>query len=674
MELNKLGRTILTDRYARRKLTHKPHVGGTVLFRDETGNKQVATVLDVDSTTKSATVQLLDEDTTYNILWTYLDILEESTPEEVFARVSTVIASVENAEDRERFAKLFFDEMDAGRFIPGGRILAGAGVDGLTLYNCYVIPSPKDSRGGIFDTLATMSEIMARGGGVGINISTLRPRNSHVAGVSGRSSGAVSWGALYSTVTGLIEQGGSRRGALMLVMHDWHPDLFEFIQSKKKAGYITNANISVLLSDKFMRAVENNDMWTFRFPDTSFDKYNEVWDGDLDKWIASGYPFIEYSTVRAVDVWNIIIESAWASAEPGVIFIDNVNNESDAWYMYNMACTNPCAEKPLPPWGVCDLGSVNLSKFVDDGDVNWDGLRKTIECGVRFLDNVIDVTPYIFPENEERQKGERRIGLNTMGLAEMMIRLGITYGSPKSLEFIDTLYTFIRDVAFETSVRLASEKGAFPLYDDRFLMGGYATRLPDYLRKMILDHGIRNVNLLTQAPTGTIGTMMNTSTGIEPYFMFEYYRQTRLGTHLEVVPVAQEWMRAHPGEPLPEWFVTAMDLEPVEHIAVQARIQGYIDSAISKTANMPNEYTVRDTADLYRAAYKLGCKSVTVYRDGSRSEQVLRATVKAEEAKHDLQSAENAVMDHICPDCSAEMVVQDGCSTCPECGYSKCAI
>jgi ribonucleoside-diphosphate reductase alpha chain len=518
--------------------------------------------------------------------------------------------------------------LDDWKFVPAGRILAAAGTDQeLTFYNCYVVPSPKDSRGGIIETLRQMTEIMSRGGGVGINVSSLRPRHAYVKGVNGRSSGAVSWGALYSFVTGLIEQGGSRRGALMLILNDTHPDVFDFINSKRKAGQITNANISVGVSDKLMEAIDKDADWDLKFADTSDPDYDSVWDGDLEGWIASGHKAITYRTVKARDLWNAIIESAWASAEPGVFFRERYNKMSNSWYHAPIISTNPCGEQGLPAFGVCNLGAINLAKFYDEKthDVAWDDLDRTARYSTRFLDNVIDSTPYFFEENEKQQLGERRVGLNNMGLAELMIKLGVRYGSDESVAFIDKLYSFLARAIYETSIELAEEKGAFPKFEaEKFLQSGYMQSMPDDIREKVRKHGIRNVTLTTQAPTGTTGTMVNTSTGIEPFFSWVYYRKSRLGLHEEQVPLVKEWRDQHPNEAdLPDYFVTAMDLSPEEHVKVQAAIQRWVDSSISKTCNVPNNYTVEQVSDLYKYMYELGCKGGTIYRDGSRDEQVL---------------------------------------------------
>lgn len=570
----------------------------------------------------------------------------EKTPEEMWDRLAGAMASVEKTPElQEEWTGKFRSILDDWKLVPGGRIAAGAGAsEELTLFNCYVIPSPKDSRGGIMETLSEMTEIMARGGGVGINLSLLRPRRAIVRGVNGSSSGSVSWGGLFSYTTGLIEQGGSRRGALMLMINDWHPDVLDFITVKQTMGQVTNANLSVCVSNSFMKAVKEDLDWELVFPDTTDPDYDTLWDGDLDKWKADNRRVIPYRTVRARDIWHTIIESAWKSAEPGVVFMEYYNQMSNSHYFNRIICTNPCGEQGLPGWGVCNLSAVNLSKFYDaeNHDVDWADLATTTRYSVRFLDNVIDKTPYHFPENEANQKLERRVGLGTMGLAELMIKLNIRYGSPESLEFLDKLYGFMAREAYLASAEIAGEKGSFQAFDtDKYLQSGFMRNITEVYPEVgesIRKHGMRNVTVITQAPTGSTGTMVGTSTGIEPYFAFKYFRQSRLGYDEQFVPIAQEWLEAHPGEELPEYFVTSMDLSAKDHIRAQAAIQRWVDSSISKTANCPSDFTVEETAELYEMAFDLGCKGVTIYRDGSRDVQVLE-TKKKEDKKDEPATA-----------------------------------
>ncbi|MBT9258786.1 MAG: adenosylcobalamin-dependent ribonucleoside-diphosphate reductase [Clostridiales bacterium] len=557
---------------------------------------------------------------------------------EVARRVARGLASVEPDDERKAlWEEAFYEELSGLRVVPGGRIWAGAGTGiPVTLYNCFVIPSPEDSRQGIVKTLGQMIEIMSRGGGVGITVSSLRPYRAVVRGVNGRSSGAASWMELYSLATGLVEQGGSRRGALMLQLDIRHPDWKRFVDAKKTPGKVENANISFRITDEFMEAVKEDREWTFWFPDTSHPDYDKIWRGDFDDWERRGLPKVIYETRPAREVWNEIVKAAWESAEPGVVFSTRHEKESNSWYFNPLISTNPCAEEPLPAWGVCTLGHVNLSRFYDKerDDVDWEGLKKAVRVGVRLLDNVIDHTAYFFEENRENQMKERRIGLGTLGLGELLIRLKLRYGSPEAVDFVDKLYRFIAVEAYRASIDLAKEKGPFPAFDaELFLQSGFMQRMPEEIREAIRQHGIRNVTVLTQAPTGTVGTMLDTSTGIEPFYSLKFVRRSRLGEAVQYVRVAEEWMEEHPGEELPPYFVGAMDLTPEEHIRMQAAIQRWTDSSISKTANVPADYTVEDTEKLYRLAYELGCKGVTIYRDKSRHEQVLHVAEPDDKAK-----------------------------------------
>ncbi len=649
--LSELGQKIFLDRYAMKDMSKRTLTVGDMVIvcvDDKTGQREIGFVRSIDERAAGGagrvTVALRDG-AVIDRLSEHVSKPIETEPEQMMERVARGIAAIEG-EQAEEWYHNFRWLLNGWKFVPAGRILTAAGTDQqLTFYNCYVVPSPKDSRRGIVDTLSQMMEIMSRGGGVGINVSSLRPRHSYVKGVNGRSSGSVSWGALYSFVTGLIEQGGSRRGALMLILNCWHPDVLEFINSKREMGKITNANISVGITDTFMDAVHADADWDLVFPDVSDPDYGHLWNGNLDKWIAAGKQTVVHKTVKAREIWDSIIESAWASAEPGVYFIERSNKMSNSWY-YDagyLGCTNPCGEQPLPGFGVCNLGAINLSKFVRDGDVAWDDLGKAVRYSVRFLDNVIDATPYFFDENFDQQTAERRVGLNTMGLAEMMIRLGIRYGSDESVEFIDRLYRFISSEAYYASTDIAAEKGSFPMFDEeKFLESGYMRQMPEDVRRAVREKGVRNVTLLTQAPNGTIGTMAGTSTGIEPFYFWSYFRTSRLGQHEERVKVLEEWQKAHKDEPLPPYFVTAMDLAPEEHVKVQAAIQRWVDSSISKTCNLPNSYSVDQTREIYELLYSLGCKGGTIYRDGSRDVQVLNLKAEGKKAGTSSDSPQKA--------------------------------
>lgn len=900
----------------------------------------------------------------------------ESSPEEMWRRVANAVAGVELTEKaKKEWSEKFYETLQDFKFVPAGRILSGAGSGAsVTFYNCFVIPSPEDSRGGIMDSVKTMTEIMSRGGGVGVNISSLRPRNSYVKGVNGVASGSVSFGGLYSFATGLITQGGSRRGALMLILNVDHPDIEEFITAKQESGVLTNANLSVGVSDKFMEAVEKNEDWDL------------VWDGKVLK------------TIKASTLWDMICESAWKSGEPGIVFMDRYNKQSNSWYFDEIISTNPCVtgdtlvytrnglkkiedlckeksaeividkrlsakkfskiesafetgikdvyrmetkegyeikltadhkvctnrgfipasklnkgdeilvlsnkggfgkkgtmelgrlmgwfvgdghfntykktvnlsffgeekkelsplfvwatnsvldsgiysnkyryfknlkaiqiknrdedrissvrlwhlfrtygispenkltvpnivyegseetqkgflqalftadghvsgttekglsvrltsinysflqkvqqlllnfgifsvvyknrrkagfrklpdssknpkdyyckaqhdlivskdcigifaeeigflvqkkqdklnqaiqsfsrgpyrtkfcatfsklvklgkkkvydlseptthsfiangfvvhncgEQGLPAWGVCNLGSINLLKFIKNGEVDYKNLGETVRIAVRFLDNVIDVTDYYFPENKEVQTKSRRVGIGTMGLADMLIKLKIKYGSDEAIKFCEKLYEFIRDEAYCASIELAREKGSFPLFDaEKYLKGHFINRLPASLQDKIKKDGIRNTTILTQAPTGTTSILAGTSSGVEPVYDFVFTRKDRLGEHEVYHPIYKEYIDEEDEDDLPEYFVTAKELTPTEHIKMQAVIQKFVDQSISKTVNAPKTHTLKDVKDLYKEAYELGCKGVTYFREGSRDDAVLTSKQK----------------------------------------------
>lgn len=548
----------------------------------------------------------------------------EKYPEEMWKRVAAGLAQVEKTPAlQEEWSKKFYSALKGFKYVPGGRVLSGAGTPyEVTFYNCFVIPSPHDSRNGIIDNLKLMVDIMSRSGGVGINLSSLRPRGARVKKVNGTSSGPVNWAELYSTAThDVIQQGGSRRGALMLMINDWHPDVEEFITVKKDLTRINGANLSVCVSDAFMEAVKADKDWDLYFPDITDPDYDKLWDGDIDKWKAAGKKVVVYNTVKAAEVWNKICEAAWASAEPGLHFIERSNKRSNTWYFEKLIATNPCGEQPLGAWAVCNLGAMNLSAFVkENGEFDFEDLEEKVHTAIRMMDNVVDVTGYYFPENKEQQMGIRRTGLGTMGLGDALIKMKLKYGSDEAQPVIEKIYKTIRDAAYEESAYLAKEKGSFLNFDkDKYLQGWFIKKLPQRVRELIAKNGIRNAVLLTQAPTGTTSLVSGVSSGIEPVYDFAMVRRDRTGEHVIYHPLYEEWKNANPdSEKAPEWFVSANDLTPEEHVAVQALVQDYTDSSISKTVNAPNEHTVEEVKRLYMQAYDQGCKGVTYMRDGSR--------------------------------------------------------
>ncbi|QQG44364.1 MAG: adenosylcobalamin-dependent ribonucleoside-diphosphate reductase [Candidatus Roizmanbacteria bacterium] len=571
----------------------------------------------------------------------------EKSPEETWHRVAKAVAKLEKKEVQKKWEKDFYKAMQDFKYIPGGRILAGAGTGySVTYYNCFVIPSPKDARGGILDTLKQMVEVMAHGGGVGINISSLRPRGARVKKVNGFSSGPLNWAELFSLATkDIIQQGGTRRGALMLMLWDWHPDIEEFITVKQDLSRINGANLSLCISDKFMEAVEKDADWPLVFPDIDDPEYDMKWEGDLEVWKSLGKKVIVQKVVKARKIWDLIAEGAWKSAEPGVVFMERYNKMYNNYYWNRINCVNPCGEEGLAPWGVCNLGSINLSALVKGNSVDKKGkfdfatLKKIIRAAVRLQDNVIDMDPYIFEGMRETQlEGERRIGLGTMGLGDTLIKLHLRYGSDESLKFIEKVYKLIRDEAYKASSEISKEKGPFKKFDkELYLKGKFVSQLPSDAKTDIGKYGIRNSLLLTQAPTGSTSLMASTTSGIEPVFEFEFIRRDRLGEHVLRHHLYDQWYKKHEEEikqgkvKKPDWFVSANELSPEDHVKVQAVIQKYVDASISKTVNAPKNHTVEDVKKLYNLAYKLGLKGIAYMREGSRPGVLERKEEKKEE-------------------------------------------
>lgn len=566
----------------------------------------------------------------------------EETPEEMWRRVAKTISKVEKRSDRKKWEKIFYQAMENFTFVPGGRILSGAGTGyQVTYYNCFVIPSPHDSRGGILKTLTQMVEIMSRGGGVGINLSSLRPRGARVKQVNGFSSGPCNWAELFSVATkDIIQQGGSRRGALMLMLWDWHPDVEEFISVKEDLTRINGANLSVCVSDTFMQAVKDDADWNLLFPDKDDPEYDAKWDGYLPNWQKLGKKVVVHKTMKARELWDKIAQSAWRSAEPGVVFMERYNRRFNNYYWEYINCVNPCGEEGLPNWGVCNLCSINLSALVgDDGQMDYRRLAEIAKIGVRFQDDVVDADYYVFDEIKKVQvAGERRIGLGTMGLGDALIKMKLRYGSAESLPIIDRIYQTIRDAAYEASIDLAAEKGAFPkIQINKHLEGYFIKQLPESIRRKMKKYGIRNSLLLQQAPTGSTSLMAGVSSGIEPVYEFEFIRRDRLGEHVLRHPLYDAWWQSftseHGREPeraeRPYYFVSANDLTPEEHIYVQATIQKHVDASISKTVNAPQDHTVADVKRLYNLAYEKGCKGIAYMREGSRPGVLTRKEDKA---------------------------------------------
>lgn len=726
-------RKLYLTRYARKSMDKATHIvkGATVITLVKDGKypvREVATVEKVVDGVVHMVLQTADgmdfqvgDKFTQKI--ELVDALLELEYEETADRVAGAIASVEITEEAKRhWYKEFKHEIENFNLVPSGRILNGAGDDAeVTLFNCYVVGvdvapfSPetgRDSRQAIFYHESKIAEIMARGGGVGTNLDVFRPRYSGLSKTKGQSAGAVYIGNRFSGLTDFVNQ-GNRRGAQMLTMSDWHGDVFytndktspdyveDFIGAKNKAGFMEGNNSSVLISDAFMEAVDKDLMWDLVHPDTSHPQYDAEWDGDLDKWKAKGYPVNIIRTVRAKDMWDKLQESNHTSAEPGIIYIDEVNRNHNGWYLGRVNATNPCGEQPILPKSTCNLSAVNFGRMIkavgEDElgtiyEIDWKKLRNTIRTGVRFLDNVIDASFYFDADMKEWQQGERRVGLGGLGVADLFIALRVRYGSEEGNEIFDTLMAFLRDESYKMSVEIAQEKGSFPLFNmEKYMQSGFIKRLPKAIQSAIMEFGIRNLTLNTFAPTGTTGSLTpslldingSVSTGIEPHFAMKYNRMSRIGNTVQYSGVAKAFMDANPDvKELPSYFVGAMDLTPLEHVTVQGIAQKYIDSAISKTVNAPSDYTIEQCAEVYMNLYKHGCKGGTIYRDGSRDEQILSLAENNEEVENEAPVVEEVKPkkkgkydDWECGNCgSKHFHMVEGCPQCDDCGSQSCSI
>jgi ribonucleoside-diphosphate reductase alpha chain len=528
----------------------------------------------------------------------------DRTVEDSWARVARAAAAAETPENRAQWSQAFAEALAGHRFLPAGRILAGAGTGrSVTLFNCFVMGQIPDDLSGIFAHLREAALTMQQGGGIGYDFSTLRPKGAAVKGVGADASGPLSFMDVWDSMCRTIMSAGARRGAMMGTLLCSHPDIEDFIEAKRSPDRLRNFNLSVLVTDAFMAAVKEDRPWDLAF------------DGKV------------YKTVAARALWDRIMRATYDVAEPGVIFIDRINQENNLAYCETIYATNPCGEQPLPPYGACLLGSINLAKlvdhpFTDEARLDEAELARLARVAVRLLDDAIDISRFPLPAQEQEAKAKRRIGLGVTGLADALIFCRTRYGSAKSLELIARWLEILRDAAYSASAEIAAEKGPFPLFDrDAYLARPNIRALPQSIRDSIAQHGIRNGLLTSIAPTGTISLFAdNVSSGIEPVFAHSYVRGVLMpdGTKREenVTDYAYRVFRDLFGEDaaLPDYFVTAQELSPADHLAVQATAQKFIDSSISKTINCPPGISFEAFKDVYRTAYEEGCKGCTTYR------------------------------------------------------------
>jgi ribonucleoside-diphosphate reductase alpha chain len=532
-----------------------------------------------------------------------------------FRRVAQAVAEAEAEESRGRWAAAFEDLLCDYRFLPAGRILAGAGTGRqVTLFNCFVMGTIGDSMAGIFDGLKEAALTMQQGGGIGHDFSSLRPKGAPVKGVGADASGPLSFMDVWDAMCRTIMSAGSRRGAMMGTMRCDHPDIEDFISAKRDPRRLRNFNLSVLVTDAFMAAVRADGDWPLVFGGRTF------------------------RTLKARGLWDLIMRSTYDFAEPGVIFIDRINAANNLAYCETIHATNPCGEQPLPPYGACLLGSVNLTRFVNrpfeaDAGIDEAELGRTVALAVRFMDDVIDVSNYPLEAQRREAIAKRRIGLGITGLADALIMCGLRYGTPEAQARASAWMKLIAEEAYRTSAALAGEKGAFPLFDRKaFLAAPFVAGLPAGIRKSIGRHGIRNGLLTSIAPTGTISLFAgNVSSGIEPVFSASYDRKvtlpdgTRQSERVEDYAVRLWRARRGPDAPLPAQMVTVQDLSPHDHIAMQAAVQRHVDSSISKTVNVPESLPFEAFKAVYLDAYDLGLKGCTTFRPNEVTGSVLAA-------------------------------------------------
>jgi ribonucleoside-diphosphate reductase alpha chain len=541
----------------------------------------------------------------------------DKTIEDTWRRVATALAAPER--DPTLWSRRFYDAISDFQFLPAGRVVAGAGsARDVTLFNCFVMGAIPDDMGGIFAHLREAALTMQQGGGIGYDFSTLRPKGTLVKGVGADASGPLSFMDVWDAMCRTIMSAGYRRGAMMATLRCDHPDIEAFVEAKREPGRLRMFNLSVLVTDRFMQALEDNASWELTF------------NGSV------------HHSLPARDLWDRIMRATYAYAEPGVIFIDRINRRNPLYYCEEIYSTNPCGEQPLPPYGACLLGSLNLARFVHDpftpqARLDTTRLAAIIPDAVRMMDNIVDISRFPLPQQTAEAEAKRRIGLGITGLADALILCGLRYGSKEAVTATEAWLALIERSAYLASAALAAEKGPFPLFDkEKYLAGETIAALDDEVRAAIAKDGIRNALLTSVAPTGTISLFAdNVSSGIEPVFSYRYSRSMLMpdGSRREeeVSDYAYRLFRRMKGEtaPLPDYFVDAQSLTPEDHLVMQAAVQRHIDSSISKTINLPADIAFDDFKGIYARAYAMGCKGCTTYRPNEVTGAVLEARPEA---------------------------------------------
>ena len=543
----------------------------------------------------------------------------EQTVQDTWRRIAKALSEVET--EPKKWETIFYNALTDFKFLPAGRITAGSGTKrNVTLFNCFVMGVIPDSMSGIFDMLKEAALTMQQGGGIGYDFSTIRPKGSLVKGIAADASGPVSFMDVWDSMCRTIMSAGSRRGAMMATMRCDHPDIEEFIAAKSDSQKLRMFNLSVLVTDAFMEAVKKGEDWKLIYN-------NKV-----------------YSVIKAADLWDQIMRATYNFAEPGVIFIDRINATNNLSYCETITATNPCGEQPLPPYGACLLGSINLAKLVEqpfDKNAYLDAsqLEDLVSTAVRMMDNVIEVSQFPLEAQKLEAKNKRRIGLGVTGLADALLMVGLRYGSDEAVKKTEKWMKTIARSAYNASINLAEEKGAFPLFDpEKFIVSGKMIQMDEDVKQAVHKFGIRNALLTSIAPTGTISLYAgNVSSGIEPVFAYSYKRKVLQndGSHVEeeVVDYAvQLWRDKFGNAPLPDFFVSAQNLTPADHVKMQAAAQKWVDSSISKTINCPEDISFDDFKEVYIQAYDTGCKGCTTYRPNEVTGSVLSAASEEKSA------------------------------------------
>jgi len=569
----------------------------------------------------------------------------DQTLEDTWQRVAKAVAQAEKSTERPFWKREFYRILEDFRFLPGGRILAGAGTKyKVTLFNCFVMNIAKDSMKGIFHGLEEGALTLQQGGGVGYDFSVLRPFGATAKKTGIQASGPVSFMRIWDSMAGVLLSTGARRGAMMAVLRCDHPDVEAFVTAKKDPLELRHFNVSVMVSDAFMEAVKNDADWPLIFPlgkeSVSGDIIYRQWGAAL-----SPVPCRIYSIIKARDLWKKIIRSAYDYAEPGVLFGDTINRMNNLWYRERLNATNPCGEIPLPSYGACNLGALNLTQFISapftaNAKIEWARIDETVKIATRFLDNVIDVSHYPLKMQRIQAMGTRRIGLGLTGLADTFVMLGIRYGSQESITLAQEIMKRMAEMTWRTSIQLAQEKGAFTFFAREYLQGPFVQTLDGQIQRELAQYGVRNSHHNTIAPTGTTSLLANNvSNGIEPIFQAEYDRHVRTATETVIFHVKdyayQRWLENNKERTRPPAWIDTNSLLPEAHLDIQGAMQPYIDNAISKTINIPLDFPFEKLADVYTKAYALGLKGCTVFRPNPITGSVLE-TSHPEESDVDL--------------------------------------